>query len=77
MTMDELLPVYTVRDPATAEILRNALEAEGIPCSIEGGHQGGFAGVLSVRLFVRAKDAPAAVQFLRQHEHYRPEDEIA
>lgn len=69
----ELVPVYTANDSVQAEILKNALEAEGIPCSIEGEHQGGFSGVLLVRLFVREPDAERARAFLESHEHHRPE----
>ena len=73
--MDRLVPVYSARDPATAEILKNALEAEGIRCEIEGGNQAALAGVLMIRLFVRSEDAVRAAEFLRSHEQYHAEDE--
>lgn len=73
--MDRLVPVYTARDPATAEILKNALEGEGIRCEIEGANQAALAGVLMIRLFVRSEDAARATEFLRSHEHYHAEDE--
>lgn len=73
--MDSLVPVYTAKDPATAEIMRNALEAEGIRCEIEGGNQAALSGVLTIRLFVSAADAVRAQEFLRSREHYHPDDE--
>ena len=30
------VPVYTVKNANQAEIIKNFLESEGIPCSIEG-----------------------------------------
>ena len=72
----ELVPVHTAQDSVEAEILKNALEAEGIPCSIEGEHQGGFSGVPSIgwiRLFVRERDAERARAFLESHERSHPD----
>ena len=70
----ELVPIYTAQDSVQAEILKNALEAEGIPAAVEGEHQGGFSGVLLLRLFVREPDAERARAFLASHEHYHPEE---
>ncbi len=67
--MDHLepVPVLTTTHPNQAEIVKAALEAEGIPAEVEGENQGGFAGVLSVRVFVRAADADRARAFLAEH----------
>ena len=67
--MDHLepVPVLTTTQPGQAEIVKAALEAEGIPAEVEGENQGGFAGVLAVRVFVRAVDADRARAFLAEH----------
>lgn len=68
MTEDSLVPIYTTRNISKAEVIRGALEGEGIRCEIENEHQGGFTGVTNVRLFVLEKDKAAAVQFIDLHE---------
>ena len=73
LDQQELVPIYTAQDSVQAEILKNALEAEGIPASIEGEHQGGFSGVLLIRLFVREQDAARARAFIEDHEHFHPD----
>ena len=73
----ELVPIYTAQDSVQAEILKNALESEGIPAAIEGEHQGGFSGVLLIRLFVREEDAARAREFLEGHEHFHPDTDEA
>lgn len=67
MDSNGMVPILTLREPTTAEILKSALEGEGIRCEIEGENQGGFAGVLQIRLFVRSEDADRAREFLREH----------
>ena len=69
---DRLVTVYTVNDSGTAEIIRNALESEGIFCVLDGASQAGFAGVFRIGLMVRARDADRAGQILRQEE--KPEE---
>ena len=65
---DKLVSVYRSSNPALAEILRNALIAEGIPCEITGELQGGLTGVLNeVRLLVRAGDEDRAKKFIEEH----------
>ena len=63
----EPVPVLTTTDTNEAEVLRAMLEAEGIPAQVEGEHQGGFTGVLTSRVLVRAQDAQRAREFLAQH----------
>ena len=40
MDANDLVKVYTVTDPAQAEIIKGALESEGIPCELGGEGQG-------------------------------------
>lgn len=68
MSDQEFVEVYTVTDPTQAEMLKNALEAEGIFCAIEGENQAGFTGVFEIRLFVPVDVAERARKFLEQHE---------
>jgi len=67
MDPQELVPIYSTTDPTLASILVNGLKDEGISATIEGGNQGGFAGVLDVRILVRAWDADRAAKVIREH----------
>ncbi len=66
--MDELVRACTLTDATKAEILRNALEDEGIDCMIDGENQAGLTGVLDIHLLVRADDLERARAFLEEHE---------
>jgi hypothetical protein len=65
---DELVTVYTAREPTLAELIRTELEAEGIPCEVSGENQAGLAGVLKIDVLVRAADANRARTFIEEHE---------
>lgn len=69
MDANELVKVYTVNEPTHAELIRAELEGEGIACEVSGENQGGFAGVLSIDIYVRARDADRAHAFIEEHEH--------
>lgn len=75
MPTPELVHVYTVNEPTEAELLKETLEVEGIPCAIEGENQGGFAGVLQIRLFVPAEHAVEAREFLLELESEHHDEE--
>ena len=62
---DQLVTLTTVRNAQVAEVLYNALDAEGIPCHLDGEHQGGFAGVLEIGILVRECDLEAAQAILQ------------
>jgi hypothetical protein len=68
---DDILTVYTTGNATEAEVLRAALEAEGIQCQVGGESQAGLAGVetMSIQLLVRADDFDRAKAFLEQHHH--------
>jgi hypothetical protein len=51
---NELISIYIVNDPNKAEIIKNALQSEGIPCQLGGEHQGGFTGMFEIDVLVRA-----------------------
>ena len=69
--MDELLPVYSTSDPNEAEIIRNALQGEGIRCEITGENQAGLTGLstMNIELMVRAEDFDRAKKYLQEHHH--------
>jgi hypothetical protein len=67
---NEPVVVHTTNNLAEAEILRNALEAEGIKCELDGENQGSFAGILSVRILVRARDEERARQLIAAHARH-------
>jgi nucleotide-binding universal stress UspA family protein len=64
---EELVVLTSVTDPNLAEVMRVALEAEGIACGIEGGGQAGLSGVLPLRMFVQGEDLPRAREILDIH----------
>jgi hypothetical protein len=68
MTEDNWVEIYRLTDSAHASIIQNALEDEGIPCQLEGEHQGGLTGVLEVRLLVQPQDEERAAALIRDHE---------
>ena len=56
MDTEELVEVYSTTHEADAEVIRGLLETEGIDSQISGANQGGFAGVLDVKIYVKASD---------------------
>ena len=71
MHMNELVEVYTTTHEAEAEVIRIALEEEGIASQISGKNQGSFAGALDVKVYVKACDAIAAQKFIEEHQRRR------
>jgi len=66
---DKLTQVYTTSDAVEAEILKSALDAEGIQCMIDGESQAGFTGVgaLEIKLLVSSTDAMKARSYIEEH----------
>jgi hypothetical protein len=58
--IDEPVVVYSTANLAEAEIIKNALSAEGIRCGLVGENQGGFTGLFAVKILVRAWDEERA-----------------
>jgi hypothetical protein len=65
---NELVTVYTLKEPSKAEIIKNALCGEGIPCELDGEGQAGLSEILEIGVLVRAQDADLARRFIEQHE---------
>ena len=64
---DDIVTVYTVRDEMKGEIIKNALEAEGIKCSLGGEHQAAITGAFDVDVLVRAADEARAKKIIFSH----------
>ena len=63
----DLVDVYTLKNPAMAEIIKNALEAEGIPCRLDNKSQAGLTGIFDIQVLVRAADADRARELIQTH----------
>ena len=64
MTADDLTTVFTTRDALQAEMVRLALQEEGIAAALDNPLQAGFTGVLDVNVKVQTADADRARQVL-------------
>ncbi|MCI0464390.1 MAG: DUF2007 domain-containing protein [Gemmataceae bacterium] len=74
MKVDDLVTVYTLTDPNKAEIVKNALQSEGVSCVLDGIHQAADLGLMAfeIKVKVRAGDADRAQRFIALHEaHHR------
>ena len=68
MDQNELVTVYTLTDPNRSEIIKGALQAEGIACELGGEGQAGFTGLWEIQVMVRADDADRAKKIIELHE---------
>lgn len=72
----DLVTVYTVNNAVQAEIIKNALEDEGIRCFVDNEGQAGGGGLtgLEIRISVPVTVAEQARKFLEEHERNRGEE---
>ncbi len=68
MDRHSLVTVYTVTNLIEAEIIQNALRAEGIRCEIGGAGQAGLDGLLEIELLTSAEDADRAAKLIDEHD---------
>ena len=69
MADQELVTVHEGADPTKAELIRMALENEGIQCFIDGlGSAIGGIPTLGIKVQVPASEAQRARKFLERHE---------
>jgi hypothetical protein len=61
---DELVVVYETNDANDAEIVKVALESEGIMAFVEGEGQAGLTGVLEIEVVVKAADTERARELI-------------
>jgi len=60
----DLVPVFTTTNRTEADIIRNALRADGIACEVGERNQGGLTGIGDIHVLVRAIDADRAEAYL-------------
>jgi hypothetical protein len=79
MTSADLVTVYEVADAADAQIIKNALTAEGIRCALSGEEQASTAAIpgTTVQIQVTAGDVIRAREFLHAHEQSDSAEESA
>jgi uncharacterized membrane protein len=64
--MDELITVFASHDVLEAEMVRMALKEQDISAEIDNAHQGGLAGVLDAKVYVKADDVERAKQVISE-----------
>ena len=74
---DDLVTVYTVGNPVKAEIIKNALIAEGLHAFIEGENQAGESGLIGIEIKIQvpADEGMRARKFITAHEQAHEETE--
>ena len=65
MDNQDLVSVYTVKNPVEAEMVRSALQLIGIPCMIGGETQASFSGTFEIDILTPVADAERARKELR------------
>jgi len=62
--------IYRLNDPIKAEVIRNALEAQGLRCFLDGINQAAHPGLsaFEIRVQVHEQDKARAQQFLESHD---------
>jgi hypothetical protein len=68
MEADEPVTVYTVNNPFEAEVIKTALQGQGISCQLDGEGQAGLSDILEIGVLVRQRDADQARKIIRHHE---------
>ena len=68
MEIDEPVTVYTVNNPCEAEIIKMALQGQGISCQLDGEGQAGLSDILAIGILVPARDADRAQKYIEQNE---------
>lgn len=71
--MDTAQPVaiYSTNNPVEAQVLRNALEEEGIQAVVDSTTAGGLVGIQTIHLLVHAADAERARAIVMAHDERR------
>jgi hypothetical protein len=68
MEANEPVIVYTVNNPYEAEVIKMALQGEGISCELDGEGQAGLSDILAIGVLVPARDADRAQKIIAQNE---------
>ena len=75
MEADEPVTVYTVNNPYEAEIIKMALQGQGISCRLAGEGQAGLSDILAIGILVPASDADRAQRII-EHSETRHQDAV-
>ena len=67
MDPNDLVEVYSTTMETEAEVVRIRLEEDGIESTVSGANQGGFAGALEVKVYVKAIEAVRARKIVGNH----------
>ena len=76
MEADEPVTVYTVNNPYEAEVIKTALQGQGISCQLDGEGQAGLSDILTIGILVRARDAYRAQRIIGQSEANRQDSAL-
>lgn len=68
MDADSLVTVFSTTNFTEAEILRNAILAEGIRCELDNQNQAGLSGILEIKGLVQTPDEVRARLILGKHQ---------
>lgn len=70
MDSTDLVTIYTVGNSVHAEIIKNALQSEGIRCFLDGVNQAAEAGLmaLEIKVQVARADADKAAKIVDSHD---------
>lgn len=73
LNSSDLVTVCSVANPVEADVIRNALRSESIPCFMEGTQQAGLVGTLGIpiKIQVRVGDFNRANKFIQTQEAHR------
>jgi hypothetical protein len=73
MESHDLVTIYTLANPVTAEIIKNALQSEGIRCFLDGINQAAEPGLigLEIKVLVAPSDADRARKLVESHDAAR------
>ena len=77
MDSEDLVTVFTVGNSIKAEIVKNALEAEGIRCFLENANQADLQNLITmdIKIQVPAPDAARARELIEENEARLEEEE--
>ncbi len=66
----DLVTVFTLDNPVKAEIIKNALQADGIRCFLDGANQAAEAGLMALQIQVQvsAENVSRATKIIESHE---------
>jgi len=68
MFTEQLVAVFATTNFTEAEILRNLIREQGMPCELDNQHQGGLSGILEIKGLVITSHEVRAKLLLAKHQ---------